>query len=370
MNAKETQASPDLPIEYDLNGYDFELPEKLIAQTPAETRQESRLLILDRSRDNLRESGFSSLADLLPENALLVTNNTKVLPARLIGRKATGGKVEFLMLTPIALIQEEAADNGWKRATVRGLLKASKGPRVGDTVDFGPDLRLTVREKREFGQAAVDLFWKGDLVSLFMSQGHIPLPPYIRREDRAEDRERYQTLYSREDKLGSVAAPTAGLHFTPDVLDALTRKNITRAEVTLYVGYGTFSPIRCRDIREHAMHSEYIEIPPDTAEAVATAKAEGRPVVAVGTTSTRALESMVRATGGIHPYAGWTDIFISPGYRFQVIDHLITNFHLPRSSLIIMISALAGRERVLAAYRHAVKEEFRFFSYGDAMLIL
>ena len=370
MNAEQIHTTPDLPVEFDLDGYDFELPETIIAQTPAETRQESRLLILDRNRNELRESGFSSLAEHLPENALLVTNNTKVLPARLIGRKPTGGRVEFLMLTPIALVQKETCVDGWNRATVNGLLKASKGPRVDDTVDFGPDLRLSVLEKREFGQAAVALYWRGDLVSHFMDQGHIPLPPYIRREDQAEDRERYQTVYSREDKLGSVAAPTAELHFTPEVLASLEKKHITRAEVTLYVGYGTFSPIRCRDIRDHDMHSEYIEIPSETAEAVAKAKAEGRPVVAVGTTSTRALESMVRATGGIHPYAGWTDIFISPGYRFQVIDHLITNFHLPRSSLIIMISALAGRDRVLDAYRYAVEHRFRFFSYGDAMLIL
>ena len=370
MNAEQIPTPPCLPVEFDLNGYDFELPENLIAQIPAETRQESRLLILDRARPELRESGFSNLADHLPEGALLVTNNTRVLPARLLGHKPSGGKVEFLMLTPIALVQGEETDDGWSRARVDGLLKASKGPRVDDTVDFGPGLRLTVLEKREFGQASVDLFWKGDLVSHFMDQGHIPLPPYIRREDRAEDRERYQTVYSREDKLGSVAAPTAGLHFTPEVLASLEQKNITRAEVTLYVGYGTFSPIRCRDIREHAMHSEYIEIPAATAKAVARAKAEGRPVIAVGTTSSRALESMVRATGGIHPYAGWTDIFISPGYTFQVVDHMITNFHLPKSSLIIMISALAGRDRVLAAYRHAVQQNFRFFSYGDAMLIL
>lgn len=370
MNAEQIRTAPSLPVEFDLDGYDFELPEKLIAQTPATTRQESRLLILDRSSSQLQESGFSNLAEHLPDGALLVANNTRVLPARIIGRKSTGGRVEFLMLTPVALVQGEDAGHGWHRARVDGLLKASRGPGVNDTVDFGPGLRLTVLEKREFGQASVTLFWQGDLVTHFMNLGHIPLPPYIRREDRAEDRERYQTVYAREDKLGSVAAPTAGLHFTPEVLASLEKKNITRAEVTLYVGYGTFSPIRCKDIREHTMHSEYIEIPPATAEAVSRAKAEGRPVVAVGTTSSRALESMVRATGGIHPYAGWTDIFISPGYTFQVVDHLITNFHLPKSSLIIMISALAGRDRVLDAYRYAVQQNFRFFSYGDAMLIL
>ena len=211
--------------------------------------------------------------------------------------------------------------------------------------------------------------WHGDLAGHFLSQGHIPLPPYIHREDKSEDRTRYQTVYSREDKLGSVAAPTAGLHFTPEIMDALDKRGIGLAEVTLYVGYGTFSPVRAQDIREHVMHAEYAEVSEETAQAVARAKAEGRPVVAVGTTTSRTLESMATTLGGIGPFTGWTDIFIRPGYRFKVVDQLITNFHLPRSSLIIMVCTLAGRQQIIDAYNHAVRQGFRFFSYGDAMLI-
>ena len=213
------------------------------------------------------------------------------------------------------------------------------------------------------------LSWRGELATLFRDLGHYPLPPYIRRPDTAEDAKRYQTVYAAEDKLGSVAAPTAGLHFTPQVHGALAAKGVDWAEVTLYVGYGTFSPVRCPDIRDHSMHREYVEVPPATAEAVAVARAQGRPVIAVGTTSVRSLEGAFAATGGIRPFAGWTDIYITPGYEFKTVDSLLTNFHLPESSLLIMVSALAGREFILKTYRKALSEGFRFFSYGDAMLI-
>ena len=357
-----------IPPEFDLQSYDFDLPEALIAQDPAEQRGASRLLVLDRATGEIREALFPDIADLLPEGALLVINNTKVLPARLIGRKDSGGRVEFLLLTPLALITPEAGPNGLFRAEAEGLLKASKGPRPGEVLHF-PGIEILVLEKGDFGRARVRMTWSGDLAAHFLNQGHIPLPPYIRREDRAEDHARYQTVYSRQDKLGSVAAPTAGLHFTPDILDTLSNRGITRAEVTLYVGYGTFSPVRAEDIREHAMHAEYAEVSPETADLLSRTKAEGRPVVAVGTTTTRALESMATRRGGIGPFQGWTDIFIHPGYRFQVVDQLVTNFHLPRSSLIIMVATLAGRRRILDAYQHAVRRGFRFFSYGDAMLI-
>jgi len=357
-----------IPEEFNLQSYDFDLPEEQIAQDPASRRGTSRLLVLDRSGGELREAMFTDIAELLPQGALLVVNNTKVLPARLIGRKASGGKAEFLLLTPLSLISPEESPDGTLTAEAEGLLKASKGPRPGETISFG-SLELLVLEKGEFGRSRVRLSWRGELAGHFLSQGHIPLPPYIRREDKAEDRDRYQTVYSREEKLGSVAAPTAGLHFTPDILASLEARRISVVEVTLYVGYGTFSPVRCEDIREHAMHAEYAEVPEATARAIAEAKAQGRPVVAVGTTTTRTLESMATALGEIGPFAGWTDIFIRPGYEFKVVDHLITNFHLPRSSLIIMVSTLAGRRRILDAYSHAVRQGFRFFSYGDAMLI-
>ncbi len=354
--------------EFNLQSYDFELPEAQIAQDPTEKRGESRLLVLDRETGALGDAMFADLPDLLPPGALLVVNNTRVLPARLIGRKESGGRVEFLLLTPLALIEAETGPDGTRAAMAEGLLKASKGPRAGDLLHF-PGIELRVIEKGEFGRARVEMRWRGDLVGHFLDQGRIPLPPYIHREDKSEDRTRYQTVYSREDKLGSVAAPTAGLHFTPPIMDALAARNIDLAEVTLYVGYGTFSPVRCDDIREHVMHAEYAEVPEETARAIARAKGEGRPVVAVGTTTSRTLESMACSLGRIGAFKGWTDIFIHPGYEFKVVDQLITNFHLPRSSLIIMVSTLAGRQQIIDAYNHAVRQGFRFFSYGDAMLI-
>lgn len=356
------------PPEFNLQSYDFDLPEAQIAQDPTDRRGESRLLVLDRDSGAVRDAMFADLPDLLPPGALLVVNNTRVLPARLIGRKASGGRVEFLLLTPLALIAHREGPDGLRVAAAEGLLKASKGPRQGDMLHF-PGIEMLVVEKRDFGRAMVELRWRGDLAGHFLSQGHIPLPPYIHREDKSEDRTRYQTVYSREDKLGSVAAPTAGLHFTPEIMDRLGQRDIGLAEVTLYVGYGTFSPVRVEDIREHVMHAEYAEVPEETARAIAGAKAEGRPVVAVGTTTSRTLESMATVLGGIGPFKGWTDIFIRPGYDFKVVDQLITNFHLPRSSLIIMVCTLAGRQQIIDAYNHAVRQGFRFFSYGDAMLI-
>jgi S-adenosylmethionine:tRNA ribosyltransferase-isomerase len=362
--------SPTIPADFDLASYEYHLDESRIAQTPAHNREDSKLLVLDRSRTGQTATVFSSIADYLPEHALLVANNTKVLPARLLGHKESGGKAEFLLLTPLVLIEEIPGHDGWTTARVQGLLRASKSPKPGSKIIFNQDLFLTVLERGEFGQATVMLSWQGNLTDHFLTQGHIPLPPYIRRQDRDEDRERYQTIFAREDKLGSVAAPTAGLHFTPKVKESLAQKSITWEEITLYVGYGTFSPLRCRDIRNHSMHAEYIEISAPTAAAIKQAKDQGRPIVALGTTTVRTLESMYAKTGGIHPFAGWTDLFIMPGYRFRVIDHLITNFHLPGSSLIVLVSALAGRDRIKEAYAFALDHDFRFFSYGDAMLIL
>lgn len=387
---------PDTPIPADfrLNAYTYPLPEEQIAQHPADRRGASRLFVVDRTTGRNTCSRFADLADWLPPGALLVANNSKVLPARLYGTRPSGGRVEFLLLTPLPFVMEQAvpaqsppvrtqADqaaphaHGWHSAPAEGLLRMSKRVKPGEQVTFGPNLRLEVTAPGEFGRCAVRLFWHGDLKALFLAQGHLPLPPYIKRPtdtpgspDSAEDRERYQTVYAREERLGSVAAPTAGLHFTDAQRADLARQGFGWAEVTLYVGYGTFSPVRSEDIRQHVMHREYMEISPETAHAIRTAKAEGRPVVTVGTTSTRVLEGAFAQTGTIGPFSGWTDIFIYPGFTFKVTDHVITNFHLPESSLLMMVSALAGRERMLQAYAEAIGSGFRVFSYGDSMLIL
>ncbi|WP_243358007.1 tRNA preQ1(34) S-adenosylmethionine ribosyltransferase-isomerase QueA [Fundidesulfovibrio terrae] len=353
-----------------LESYSFELPEDLIAQAPAARRDASRLLVVDRHRGVAREARFIELTDLLPAGALLVANNSKVLPARLLTTKPTGGAVEFLMLTPMPLVEPRPGlEGGWSTAEAEGLLRASKKPKPGAVIDFAEDLSLTVIERGEFGRSRVVLNWRGDLKSIFERIGHMPLPPYIHRPDSAEDRSRYQTLHARDDKQGSVAAPTAGLHFTPELRAGLAASGFAWAEVSLHVGYGTFSPVRAADIRDHRMHAEFVEVPQETADAVAQAKAEGRPVFAVGTTSARALEGAFAATGSFAPFTGWTDIFIRPGHTFAVVDGMLTNFHLPGSSLVIMVAALAGKGVILNAYAHAIRERFRFFSYGDAMLI-
>ncbi|MGE4290954.1 MAG: tRNA preQ1(34) S-adenosylmethionine ribosyltransferase-isomerase QueA [Desulfovibrio sp.] len=353
----------------ELKSYTYDLPEDRIAQTPAKHRQDSRLLLLDRASGDTRLGRFAELPDLLSAGALFVANNSKVIPARLFGEKPTGGKVEFLLLTPLPLLDVVVDASGQCVAEAWGLLRASKAPKVGEEIRLGARLSLRVLERAEFGRCRVALFWRGNLKEIVESQGRMPLPPYIHREAGDEDMSRYQTVYAREDKAGSVAAPTAGLHFTPEVRQRLLEKGCEWAEVTLYVGYGTFSPVREADIRNHVMHEEYIEVPRETADAVRRAKDEGRPVVAVGTTSARSLEGMHRALGEIGPYKGMTDIFIRPGYQFRVVDKLLTNFHLPESSLLIMVSALAGRESTLNAYCEALRNGFRFFSYGDAMLI-
>lgn len=357
-----------LPPEFDLQTYTYELKEERIAQEPSAKRDGSRLLVLDRKTGAMTKAVFRDLGRFLPPNALLIANNTGVFPARLFGQKKSGGKVEFLLLTPFPLLQIEQK-NGCNFTCARGLLRASKFPKVGEILDFGENLKIEVLQKHEFGQYELLLFWHGDLAEIFTACGQMPLPPYIRRPQNLEDRSRYQTTFCSRRKNGSVAAPTAGLHFTPELCGSLEAQGFSWAEITLYVGYGTFSPVRTRDIRLHKMHAEYVEIDSKCAEALQKAKAENRPIVAIGTTSARALEGMFGQGQEIRPVSGWTDIFIKPGYRFGIVEHLVTNFHLPQSSLLILVSTLAGREKIETAYRYALENEFMVFSYGDAMLI-
>jgi S-adenosylmethionine:tRNA ribosyltransferase-isomerase len=360
-----------LPSDYDLQGYTFEVPPELIAQDPATERSGSRLMVLDRSSSVSLDARFREIDRFLPPGALLVFNESKVFPARLRGRKTdTGGRAEFLLLTPLPLLRPRSGPDGFLHAEAKGLVRPARRVRTGQTIRVSPELKLSVLAGPDKGRVSVRLSWQGDLPTLLQRCGEMPLPPYIKRAASADDRNRYQTVFAREDKQGSVAAPTAGLHFTREVLSRLAAKSIQWAAVTLYVGYGTFTPLQSRDVREHRMHAEYFEVPEETAAAVNRARREKRPLVAVGTTTVRTLESAARAGGWVEPQAGWTDLYIYPGFDFKVVNHLITNFHLPGSSLVLMTAAFAGRHRLLSAYRRAVSKRYRFFSYGDAMLIL
>ncbi|PIE41336.1 MAG: tRNA preQ1(34) S-adenosylmethionine ribosyltransferase-isomerase QueA [Gammaproteobacteria bacterium] len=334
--------------------FHFDLPDELIARYPAEQRAGSRLLCLDRALGAIADRSFVDIENLLQPGDLLVFNNTKVIPARLWGRKATGGKLEILVER--VLSETECLAH----------IRSSKSPKPG------AELYIDGRQTAAFTMVAREgeLFRlkaaSGDVMSLLQQYGHMPLPPYIERADELLDKERYQTVYAQHP--GAVAAPTAGLHFDNDLLSRLESKGIKRAFVTLHVGAGTFQPVRADDVRDHQMHAEWLEVNQETVAQVAATKAAGNRVIAVGTTSVRCLETAAQS-GELQTYSGDTDIFIYPGYRFQVVDGLLTNFHLPESTLIMLVSALAGRESVLAAYQHAVAQRYRFFSYGDAMLI-
>lgn len=356
--------------EFLLDQYDFELPQECIAKHPTTVRSESKLLVVRRESNTLQDAATKDIATLLPKGALLVVNDTRVVPARLSGRRATGGRVEFLLLTPIPCMNIQTDENGWRQAEAEGLVKASKGPRPGERIDLGRGIAMTMGEKGEYGRSTVTLHWRNDLAARLEENGELPLPPYLGRAPEETDAQRYQTEFARVDKAGSVAAPTAGLHFDASILQSLQEAGIETASVSLYVGYGTFSPVRAEDIRDHVMHSEYAELTAETAEQIRRAKASGRPVIPVGTTSLRTLEGAYAAANGIEPYKGWIDIFIKPPYTARVADGLFTNFHLPKSSLFILVCALAGRDLMLRAYGHARDTGYRFFSYGDAMLIL
>jgi len=333
--------------------FHFELPPGLIAQRPLEQRPDSRLLQLSLRDGSLTDSLFRDLPGLLRAGDLLVFNDTRVIPARLFARKETGGKVE-VMLERLLSDRECLAQ-----------LKTSKTPRAGSFLLLKDGSRLEV-----LGRSAAFFHLSlaaGGLSGRFEQLGHMPLPPYITREDTAADRERYQTVYAR--KPGAVAAPTAGLHFDQELLAAIDRKGIHRVEVTLHVGAGTFQPVRSENIEDHVMHAEYLEVSEQVCAAVVQARQRGGRVIAVGTTAVRSLESAA-ASGKLEPFSGDSQIFIYPPYEFRIIDGLITNFHLPESTLLMLVSALAGMEETRAAYRHAVEERYRFFSYGDAMLVL
>ena len=332
--------------------FNYQLPPGLIAQRPLEQRSASRLLCLDRQSGELTDRQFKDLPSLLKPGDLLVFNNTEVIPARLFGHKASGGRVEILV--------ERLLNKRECLAQVR----ASKSPKPGGELilEDGSQLRVLARQDGFFHLQSTE----ADLMDLLQGLGHMPLPPYIAREDNDADRRRYQTVFA--ESPGAVAAPTAGLHFDRALLDQLTEKGIESTTVTLHVGAGTFQPVRVDDIEDHKMHAEWLEVSRSACDAIAAAKARGGRVVAVGTTAVRSLETAAQG-GSLAPYSGDSNIFIYPPYRFRVVDAMITNFHLPESTLVMLVSAFASREEILAAYRHAVEQEYRFFSYGDAMLL-
>lgn len=352
-----------------LSAYDYPLPPESVAQFPCQEPGSSRLLAMRRKGPlDLLDASFMDLPDLLPAKALIIANNTKVLSARLCGRRAGGGKMEFLPLTPLPLILEGSQRQGERSlAEIECLLKPCGKIRAGEVLAFGGGLELRLISKGDFGKCRALLTWQGDLEKIFGTLGQMPLPPYIRREPENLDRSRYQTIYAK--KTGAMAAPTAGLHFTPQLRSELQRRGFLWEELTLHVGYGTFSPVRAQDIRDHKMHAEFMEIPLSCAQAIKNARREGRPIAAIGTTSLRALEGAAPALLAGEPFAGQTDIFLYPGREIKMADCLLTNFHLPKSSLLMLVSAFAGRRRILAAYARAIGLGYRFFSYGDAMLI-
>ena len=333
----------------------FDLPPELIAQTPIAQRDASRLLVLDKTTGATEHRHFFDLPEYLHPGDCLILNNSRVLPARLLGHRVPGGGAcEILLLI-------DRGDNVWEC-----LVRPGKKLRKGARVSFGDgELTAEIAEELPDGNRLVKFFYEGIFLEVLDRLGKMPLPPYIKEE--LQDQERYQTVYSKVN--GSAAAPTAGLHFTPELLEKIQAKGVNIGYVTLHVGLGTFRPVKEDDIEQHDMHSEYCVIPPETATLINETKARGGRVICVGTTSCRTLESWAQEDGHMEPSAGWTSIYIYPGYRFKVMDALVTNFHLPQSTLIMLVSALAGREHVLHAYEEAVKERYRFFSFGDAMFV-
>jgi S-adenosylmethionine:tRNA ribosyltransferase-isomerase len=336
-----------------LTDFSYELPKELIAQHPAEPRDHARLMLYDRKTGAVEHKHFYDLVDELRAGDVLVFNDSKVIPARLYGKRVpTGGKVEVLLLTPVG-------EDRWEV-----LVKPGKKALPGTTIEFPGGLQAEVLDRTDFGGRVVHFTYDGVFDDIIDKIGEMPLPPYI--HEKMEDPNEYQTVYARE--RGSAAAPTAGLHFTDELLQKIRDKGVEEVFVTLHVGLGTFRPVEEENIEDHQMHSEFYSITPEAADAINRAKAEGRRIIAVGTTSIRTLES-AGTTGTLKAGSGWTNIFIYPGFTFHIVDALVTNFHLPESTLLMLISALSTREQILHAYEIAVKEKYRFFSFGDAMFI-
>ena len=339
-----------------LADYDYHLPEELIAQHPLQQRDASQLMVINRSTRTLHHARFSQIGDFLPEEALLVLNNTKVIAARLIGEKMpTGAQIEFLLLN-----QKER--NIWEV-----LVKPGRRVARGTRVAFGDGLLIgEILARTESGSRIVQFKYDGDFYAILSKVGQVPLPPYIKRSPTRTDQERYQCVFATAE--GAIAAPTAGLHFTQNLLSQLKGRGIGSVTLTLHVGLGTFQPVKVENIEAHKMHAEYFEISQSTSKQINAARKQMKKIVAVGTTSVRALETAASET--VTPYRGYTDIFIYPGYQFKAVDALVTNFHLPKSTLLMLVSGFAGREFIFEAYQEAIKHKYRFYSYGDAMLIL
>jgi len=352
-------------LSFSLCDYQYHLPQGLIAQAPADRKDSSRLLVLQRDRLCTEHLRFEEIGRFFREEDLLVVNNTRVVPARVHGKKETGGAVELLVLDPFKDL-ERGREEGFQC-----LVKSAKRPRSGMTIILPNGVRAEIRGTRENGQAMVRFLSSEPLLNLLEQIGQVPLPPYIRRNGQpapVDDRLAYQTVYAANP--GAIAAPTAGLHFTGKLLQELRQRGVEIAEVTLHVGYGTFVPIRVEDIREHRMHPEFAEVTADAASKIQAARQKQKRIIAVGTTVVRILEWLAAEQGAVTAFSGFCNHYIYPGYQFRVIDGMITNFHLPGSSLLLLVSALAGRETIFRVYQEAIDKGYRFYSYGDAMLIL
>ena len=345
-----------------ISEFDYELPENLIAQLPADKRENSKMLVLDKNNKTIEHKHFFDITDYIDSDSILVLNNTKVLPARLYGTKETGAKIE------VFLLESQGEGKFWSC-----LIKPSKRVKPDNIITISDELKVRpVKRLEDDGEWLVELIYDGDLFEILHKVGNIPLPPYIERKLKSEelkqfDMERYQTVYAKDE--GSVAAPTAGLHFTQEILQKLKSKGVEIAYVTLNVGLGTFRPVKCENILDHKMHSETFEITQDAADKINLAKEQGKKLIAVGTTTVRTLETAYQKYGCIKACHDHSELFIYPPYEFKVVDKLITNFHLPKSTLLMLVSALAGKDFIFKAYQDAIKNEYRFFSYGDCMLI-
>lgn len=355
-----------------LSAYDYHLPDENIAQFPAGKRDHSRLLVLNRTSGEIEHLHFHQIIRMFSPGDLLVVNNTKVFPARLSGRKQSGGKAEVFLLNYPAADNRNRSGSDMVCYRTDALIKSSRPPKQGSHIVIDARCYCTIVENLGRGKWLIELLVPADVAldDLLDQAGDVPLPPYIKRADGAspEDSGRYQTVYA--DRPGAVAAPTAGLHFTDELIRELTRKGVERTSITLHVGYGTFAPVETQDIRNHRIHREYIEISTQTADTINRVKAKGGTIWAVGTTTVRSLEFSVGEDNRVKAIQDWCDLYITPGFTFRIIDNLITNFHLPQSSLLFLVSALCGRQNILDCYQTAIEQDYRFFSYGDAMAII